>query len=139
MMKNLQMIPLKKLTLVLIFVFSIGFIGCETDDSNVDDNPVEKYLGTWKVSDQPARLNYEVIIERNPANTAYIFLKNFADLGGNAVGLVVGNSVIIDKQTLVDEFQVEGTGSYISSTELKFEYSLDDGIDIENRIAVFSK
>lgn len=131
--------PFKNLTMLLIFVFSIGFIGCDTSDSNGDDDPVEKYLGTWKVSDQPARLNYEVIIERNPANTAYILLNNFADLGGNAVGLVVGNSVIIDKQTLVDEFQVEGTGSYISLTELSFEYSLDDGIDIENRNAIFSK
>ena len=133
------MFPFKRLTLVLIFVFSIGFIGCETDDSNVDDDPVEKYLGIWKVSDQPARLNYEVIIKRNPANSAYILLENFADLGENAVGLVVGNSVIIDKQTLVDEFQVEGTGSYYSSTELRFEYSLDDGIDVENRNTIFSK
>ena len=133
------MFPFKRLTLVLIFVFSIGFIGCETDDSNVDDDPVEKYLGIWKVSDQPARLNYEVIIKRNPANSAYILLENFADLGKNAVGLVVGNSVIIDKQTLVDEFQIEGTGSYHSSTELRFEYSLDDGIDVENRNTIFSK
>lgn len=131
---------LKSFPVVLLVVFALGFCSCNPDNPNGgDDDPVEKYLGTWQVSDQPARLNYQVTIERNPANSAEILLKNFADLGGTAVGLVVGNNVIIDKQTITSGYQVEGSGSYMNSTELRFDYELDDGIDKEKRTAVFAK
>lgn len=129
---------LRNISIVLLLVFTIGFVGCDTIDSP-DDDPIEKYLGTWQVSDQPARLNYEVIISPNPANSAEVLLKNFADLGGSAIGLVVGNSIVIDKQSIVDEYKVDGTGTYIKSTELRFDYDLDDGIDNEARKSVFTR
>lgn len=129
---------LRACCLSLLFVVAIGFCGCTVEDPDSDIDPREKYLGSWQVSDQPARLNYQVNIQYNPSNSTEILLQNFADLGGSAVGLVVGNSVIIDKQSIGGSFQVEGTGSYIKSTELKFSYELDDGIDTENRNAVFS-
>ncbi len=138
-MRYLKVKYLNSLSVVLLLIFAIGFIGCDTTNSNNDDDPIEKYLGTWQVSDQPARLNYEVIIDPNPANSTEVLLKNFADLGGTAIGLVVGNSIIIDKQTIASGFQVEGTGSYIGSKELRFDYELDDGIDKENRKTVFSR
>ena len=129
---------LKSFTIALLLAFTVAFIGCETTTTN-DDNPIEKYLGTWQVSDQPARLNYEVIISPNPANSAEVLLKNFADLGGSAVGLVVGNSIIIDKQTIANDYKVNGTGTYIKSTELRFDYNLDDGIDNEARKSAFTR
>ena len=138
-MKYIESKPMKSISIVLLVIFTIGFYGCVTGDVNEDDDPIEKYLGTWKVSDQAARLNYEVIIQRNLSNSTEILLVNFADLGGTAVGLVVGNSVVIDKQTITSGYQVEGTGSYISSSELRFNYELDDGIDLEKRKGVFTR
>lgn len=123
----------------MLIVLAVGFYGCTVDDPDTDLDPREKYLGTWQVSDQPARLNYEVNIQNNPSNSAEVLLQNFADLGGAAVGLVVGNSVIIDKQTIMGAFQVEGTGTYITTTKINFTYELDDGIDKENRTAVFTR
>jgi hypothetical protein len=137
-MKYLQPTTTKYFTIVLLLIFSLGFIGCGTSTTD-DDDPIDKYLGTWQVSDQPARLNYEVIIAPNPANSAEVLLKNFADLGGAAVGLVVGNSIVIDKQTIANKYKVEGTGTYIGSKELRFDYQLDDGIDNESRKSVFTK
>ncbi len=138
-MKYLQKETMKSISITIFFVFAIGFFGCVPGDGNDDDDPIDKYLGTWQVSDQPARLNYEVFIERNPSNSTEIFLKNFADMGGTAVGLVVGNSVIIDKQTVTSGYQVEGTGTYVGSAELRFNYELDDGIDLEKRKSVYSR
>ena len=129
---------LKNSTIALLLIFAIGFVGCETTTAD-DTDPREKYYGTWQVSDQPARLNYEVIINPNPSNSAEVLLKNFTDLGGTATGLVVGNSIVIDKQTIANEYQVDGTGTYIKSSELRFEYNLDDGIDDEKRKAWFTK
>ena len=137
-MKYLQKKTMKSISITIFFVFALGFLGCVTGDGN-DDDPIEKYLAIWQVSDQPARLNYEVLIERNPSNSTEILLKNFADLGGTAIGLVVGNSVIIDKQTVKSGYQVEGTGTYIGSFKLQFDYELDDGIDLEKRKSIFTK
>jgi len=138
-MSFLQINTLKSVLVTLLLIFTIGFIGCGDTSTIDDDDPIEKYLGNWQVSDQPARLNYEVIIVRNQANSAEVLLKNFADLGGATIGLVVGNSIVIDKQTIAGEFQIDGTGSYIKSTELRFDYVLDDGIDKENRKTVFTR
>ena len=101
----------------------------------------QKFLGTWHVSDNAARLNYDVTIERNPLNEkTEIFLNNFAGLTGKVKGLVVGNSVVIEKQgTGNDNYHVEGTGTYKSKSRLEFTYTLDDNIDSEVRNAVFSQ
>jgi len=133
-MKTLQIFGI-----FLLLIFMTGIIGCDPVDSGDDNDPREKYLGTWQVSDQPARLNYEVIIEFNPANSTEVLLKNFADFGKPVIGLVVGNSIVIDKQTVTNDFKIEGTGTYIKSSELRFDFNLDDGIDNEARKSVFTR
>ncbi len=109
----------------------------ETIDNDTDD--IEKYIGTWNVSDQASRLNYNVTITANPSNSAEILLNNFADLNSAAVGLVVGNSVVIDGQSLGSNYTVNGSGSYVNGGKLVFDFSLNDGIDIESRVATFTK
>jgi hypothetical protein len=129
-----------KLLLVsfLIFAASCGDFGIE-DNPAIDDK-VEKFLGTWSVSDQPARLNYTVKIERSPINAdEYVILNNFGDLGGSAVGLVVQNTIVIDNQGIGNGFKAEGSGNYLSEKKMEFEFFLDDGIEKELRKATFTK
>jgi len=71
-----------------------------------ESNNIEKYTGSWSVSDQPARINYSVTITANPSNSAEILLNNFAYLGTTVVGLVIGNSVVIDNQSLGSDYSV---------------------------------
>jgi hypothetical protein len=66
-------------------------------------------------------------------------MSNFADLGKSAVGLVVGNTIVVEGQTLVGNYLVSGTGSYVSDSRLNFNYELNDGIDVETRQATFSR
>lgn len=121
---------------LLLSVFLLGACAITTEDESDD---IEKYTGTWSVSDQSARINYSVTITANPSNSAEILLDNFADLGTTAVGLVVDNSVVIDNQSLGTEYSTYGDGNYINSKRLEFNFHLDDGIDNEGRVAVFTK
>ncbi|RLD91728.1 MAG: hypothetical protein DRJ09_00060 [Bacteroidetes bacterium] len=118
------------------------FAGCNPDDTTGGGSGtpdiVAKYLGTWHVTDNKAKLNYDVTIERNVLYETKVVLNNFAGLGSHVSGEVVGSAVVIDKQT-VSGYSVEGTGSYSSNTLLKFSYLLSDGIDDEMRDATFTR
>ncbi len=128
-----------RLFLPFIVLFGIVIISsCEVISDDISDD-IEKYYGTWHVNDEASKLNYVVTISANPSNSAEILLNNFADLGSSAVGLVVGNSVVIDNQSLGSDYSVNGTGSYINSGKLEFNFVLDDGIDSESRTAIFTK
>lgn len=100
---------------------------------------VNKYLGTWHVSDQAARLNYDVVIKLNSNDSTSVILDNFADMRGSAVGMVIGNTVVISRQNIGGGMMCEGSGNYLSVNELKFNFVLDNGIDSESRVGFFSK
>lgn len=128
-----------------LLLFTVGlvtglafFASCLPADDN-ELNPIDKYIGTWNVSDQGSRLNYQVVIDYNPLNSAEVLLENFADLGNSAVGLVIGNSIAIEAQSLTENDVVSGSGSFVNENKLSFNYQLDNGIDTESRVAVFSK
>ena len=132
---------------LVLMLFAVTLSSCAKDDFNPDGgNPgtndlAKKFLGTWHVSDNAARINYDVIIERNPLNSeTEIFLNNFAGLNGRVTGRIIGNTVVVDKQeTGNNNYYVEGTGTYINQDKLEFTYTLDDGIESEMRKAVFTK
>lgn len=128
----------KKLLQAILVIGIIFFESCATIPIDESDD-IDKYIGVWNVNDQPARINYKVTITANPSNSAEILLNNFADLGNSAVGLVVGNSLVIDNQTLGSSYSVSGSGSYINSGKLEFNFDLNDGIDIDSRVAVFTR
>ncbi len=124
---------------ILFLTFLLVFQACAVEDDNNPTDPIDKFLGTWNVNDQPARINYTVTIVRNPSQSANVLLNNFADMGESADGLVVGNTIVIDKQNIGNDFLCNGTGTYKTSQQLEFEFILDDGIDQENRTAIFTR
>lgn len=126
-----------KTAVLLVVVFILH--SCTIEDDTGYTDPRDKFIGTWSVSDQPGRINYVVSIVKNPAQSTDVLLNNFADMGGSANGLVVGSKIIIDKQNIGNDFLSNGTGTYVSSGRLEFEFLLDDGIELESRVAVFSK
>ncbi len=134
---------MKKTIIIYALLMSVFIFGsCNPDDTSGGGGGtpdiVAKYLGTWHVTDNKAKLNYDVTIERDVLYDTKIVMNNFAGLGSHIKGDVVGNTVVIDKQT-VNDYTVEGTGSYSSNTLMKFSYLLSDGIDDEMRDATFAK
>ncbi len=125
------------ITLLMVVLLS----GCALDEEVLpEDDAVSAYLGVWSVIDNELKtLNYEVVISKNPANSAEILLDNFAQSGDAAVGLVTGNTVTIVNQTIGNGWSVSGTGRYISSSRLEFTYSLTIGGDATNNSAIFTK
>jgi hypothetical protein len=121
----------------------LTFGSCTDDDPfavDPEQDVAEKFLGTWHVSDNAQKLNYDVVIERNTVNSnSEIILNNFAGVNGSVKGYVTDNSVVISKQQAGEGYMVEGSGSYINNGKLEFTYTLDDGIDSELRKAVFTK
>ena len=129
-------------TIIFFIVLIISFYACgDTLDLNPGNSTenVSKFLGTWHVSDQADRLNYDVEIKRSTNDSTSIILENFADMGGSAIGMVIGNNVVISLQPIGGGMKSEGTGVYLSANELKFNFTLDDGIDSESRLAFFNK
>jgi len=124
---------------ILFLAFLLVFQACAVEDDNNPADPIDKFLGTWNVNDQPGRINYTVTIVRNPSQSVNVLLNNFADMGESANGLVVGNTIVIDKQNIGNDFLCNGTGTYKTSQQLEFEFILDDGIDQENRTAIFTR
>lgn len=126
--------------LAVTFLIAIAY-SCEVDPDTPagQEDDVAKFLGSWSVSDQPARINYYVTIERDPVYDNQVYLQNFADAGDKAIGLVVDDKIILDKQSIGSGYSTSGEGLYISSKSLKFEFLLDDGIDNDPRKATFAK
>lgn len=123
--------------LIVLFAFS----GCDisTDEpGNTDPDYAQKYLGTWHVTDTKARLNYDVTIERSGQSYTNIVLSNFGDLGKPVYATVTENNIVITNQE-VDEYSIEGSGTYESKKKLKFTYKFSDGIDEEMRNADFTR
>ena len=125
----------KNIAIIIIFLITTSCVDTAIDEQD----EITKYLGTWNVSDQSARINYTVTIEANPSNSTEILINNFADLGTKAYVLVVGNSLVIDSQPLGSDYTVSGSGGYLTSGKLQIDFDLNDGIDNEVRIAVFTK
>jgi hypothetical protein len=129
-------------TSIFFIILITSFYACEdTFDlpgGGTADN-VTKFLGTWHVSDQSARLNYDVVIKRNTNDSTSIILENFADMRGSAEGMVIGNTVVVSRQAIGGGMMSEGSGNYLSASELKFNFILDNGIDSESRVAFFNK
>lgn len=133
-----------KSVLFLLLTFSViiagGMGGCQTDDlTDPGTDTRDKFLGSWKVVDLAARINYSVTISKNPSNSAEVRLVNFADDGGVAIGLVVGSTIVIDQQQIGETFTAEGDGKYINASKLEFTFTLSDGIDIQHRTAIYTK
>ena len=130
----------KSILIILPIFFALLFSSCQTDDigGNAPDE-VAKFLGQWSVLEQSARLNYDVIIERDPVYSNRIVIHNFADASGQAIGLVVDDKVIIDMQDIGGGFTANGEGLFNNNALIKFEFDLNDGIDLELRKASFTK
>jgi len=131
------------LYLLLLFVATLSFSSCALDEE-IDipgggTDTVSKYLGSWSVTDNAAKLNYEVNIDRNSSNSSMVVLRNFAGSGANADGLVVSNSLIVEDQLIGAGWRVAGTGKYINEDKLNFTYTLEIGGNVENRVATFSR
>jgi hypothetical protein len=129
--------------LILLSVMALSMPACLPVDEDVDpDDPVAKFLGTWKVNEDCRRLNYNVDIQRDPGNSAQVLIYNYGNPGAGydpAVGLVVTNSVFVSSQTIGEGWTVSGKGTYLSNGTISWDYKLIIASTEYNCTATFSR
>lgn len=133
------------LLLLIIGALAIGLHSC-TDDFFDDPNtdPVDKFLGNWVVNETSllfGQSTYNVTIERNPDNTSEVIIKNFYHEGYSefAKALVTSNTLTVYQQTICENSKtISGTGTFSGGT-INFTYTVNDGADLDNVTAVYTK
>jgi len=128
-------------SILLIFLLSLVFTSCIDDDILYDEDPRDKFLGVWKVSEDCIRLNYDVNIKYDPGNSAQVLIENFANPGPGSdpvTGLVVEDKIFIDQQVIGDDWTVTGDGILVEG-QVEWEYILIIGGNQIDCTAVYSR
>ncbi|MFH0864666.1 MAG: hypothetical protein V1904_00620 [Bacteroidota bacterium] len=120
-------------------------VSCDPDDNNPPDDtdPRDKFVGSWSCNENSSQngiSTFTVTISLNTGNSTQIYLSNFYGLTSNQVyAVIAGNSATIPSQT-VSTFTINGSGTMSSAnTKIDWSYNVNDGADIDNCTAVFSK
>lgn len=130
--------------LLAVFLLLVSiFPACLTDDEDVNpDDPVDKFLGTWKVNETCSRMNYTVQIVPDPGNSSQVLINNFGNPGPGydpAVAIVTSSTITVTQQTIGEGWVVSGIGTYQSGGTISWNYSLVIGPGTYSCSAVFSR
>lgn len=129
---------------VLIGSFALAMNSCIDDVIDDDEDPTEKFVGSWVVSENSqlfGQNTYNVNISINPGNSSEVIIDNFymEGYGENVKALVVSNSLSIYSQTMCDGTKtVNGSGNYSNGT-ISISYTVNDGADIDNVTATYTQ
>ena len=114
--------------LILISLAALQMPACLPADEVVNpDDPVAKFLGSWKVNESCKRMNYNVDILQDPGNTSQVLIYNFGNPGQGydpAVALVVSNTIYVSSQTIGEGWTVSGKGTYQVGGTISWDYVL---------------
>ena len=134
------------LRIILFFsIVSILFYSCDPNDNDSPlDDPRDRFVGNWicaETSSQNGASSFTVSISLKPDNSSQILLTNFYQLGTNAkvYAVVAGTYASIPEQT-VSGFTIKGNGTLINNfTRIDWTYQVNDGADLDNCTAVYTK
>lgn len=124
--------------LAVIFITSLALTSCEKTEPDVSTADREKFLGTWNAVSQTtagaAIRNFQMIINASNSAPEQIIIKGFdgGSINSNLPAEVSGNNVSLIT-TVISNETISGTGVMTGDT-LRFDFSVDDGQTIENRI-----
>lgn len=131
-----------KILLLLIALLALQMPACLPDE-DVNGDPLEKFLGQWKVTETCNRMNYNVEIVNDPSASDQVLIYNFANPGTGydpVVGVVNGNSISVDNQTTGEGWTItNGNGYYNSTTDkIEWDYTLTIPPNVYNCSATYS-
>ncbi len=118
------------------------YASCELEDDVDPTDPMEKFLGVWKVNETCQRMNYSVDIQPDPGNSAQVLISNFGNPGPGyspAIGIVTSNSINVFSQIIGEDWTVSGKGTYQANGTISWEYSLIIGPNSYDCTATYSR
>lgn len=131
-------------TAIVAVIIAVTLISCETTDNTGPTDARDNFTGQWFCTETPvspsgSNVTFNVNITKDVNNTTDIKISNFSSLSGNAIGVVSGNSLTINSQTL-DGNTIQGSGTYSSANnKINLSYSVNDGLTNQTYTAVYSK
>lgn len=126
----------------IFFSLIAAFFACEDDSIVNPENDRDKFIGTWEVNENCQRNSYTVTIEADPTNSAQVIINNFWLIGYQEeppYAIVAGNNIVIPKQFITNnnDIEVTGGGDY-SKEEITWNFTVNDGADLYTCDATYS-
>ncbi len=133
---------MKNLFKTSILFFTLFLLtACEKDPDIVSR---EDLVGKWTCIDElnGAKDSYKVNISLNETVENQVFLFNFGSLGTSvqAYGIVSDGEVSVPLQDIgTTGFSVNGRGVIINEKKIEWQYTLENGADRQDFVAVYNK
>lgn len=128
----------KKITPLLVFILFTVFTACEKTEQDISTADRDKFLGTWNAISTTTGggsvRNFQMVINASNSAPEQIIIKGFdgGNTNSNLPASVSGNVVAL-VTTVISNETIAGNGNLTGDT-LRFDFTLDDGQTIENRI-----
>jgi hypothetical protein len=133
----------KILLLALSFVF---LTACELEETEEITDVRDRFIGEWvceEVSNVNGSRNFTVTIAYDESDASNILIQNFYQMGIaiSSVGTIstTNEQAISISPQDVDGLLVQGSGVLESDVQIDFEYTVDDGVELDSVQAVFIK
>ena len=139
-MKTINRFNILAIIGILFFMSS-----CAVEDLEFPDtDPRDEFTGTWNCNDNQVKStldSYDVTIKYDPSNSSQVLLENFGFLGQDAqpYALITGSLITIPEQVTGDDYTVSGEGKLIDENTIDWAYSINDGADLINYEAVYTR
>ena len=133
----------KILLLALSFVF---LTACELEETEEITDVRDRFIGEWvceEVSNVNGSRNFTVTIAYDESDASNILIQNFYQMGIaiSSVGTIstTNEQAISIYPQDVDGLLVQGSGVLESDVQIDFEYTVDDGVELDSVQSVFIK
>ncbi|MFO7723483.1 MAG: hypothetical protein R6V49_09720 [Bacteroidales bacterium] len=133
----------KNFALLLASIILMLAWSCELIEDPDPTDPRDNYTGNWTVNEVSSLYgtnNYNVSIIYDPGNSTQVLIKNFYHFGLEieTYAIATNTSLTVPEQ-LVCNHTVKGKGTLSSKSKIDWTYTVNDGADIDNVTATFTK
>jgi hypothetical protein len=133
----------KNFALLLVAIMLMMTWSCELIEDPDPSDPRDNYTGNWTVNEVSSLYgtnNYYVSIIYDPGNSTQVLIKNFYHFGLEIETYAIAtNSSLTVPQQIVCNHTVKGNGNLITKSRMEWSYTVNDGADIDNVTATFTK
>lgn len=128
---------------ILTLAFLTGItVSCNLweEEEEVTGDVRDRFVGSWTATEKSKLLgnrNYTMTIEKDSSFPSRVNMYNLYQLGTNSDSLIATvssievNTITITKQTRKGNF-ITGVGQMINDNKINFDYTVDDGNDIDS-------
>lgn len=123
-----------------LLILTLG--ACETEVADPNYELRDEYVGSWNCVEQNSQLGtstYQVVISKDPSDSAFILIENFHNLSNAARVRVFNNQLSIPPQFINSTDSVFGQGTATADyDQFSLDYTVDDGANLEEVEANYS-